>query len=106
MRFNIPLFFVKEATKQYDPDSGLWIAGESIRTKKYGNMTHMSAERQRAVFGDVKSDRYIIRLQRAYTKAYDYIEVGRNRYIVDVERCPHSKQSLMVTKEMTKSGGD
>ncbi len=98
MRYNIPLFFVKEGRKQYDPDLGIWTTGESVRTKKYGNITHMSAERQRAVFGDVKSDRYVVRLQRAYTKAYDFIEIDGKVYTVDTERCQSSKQSLVVTE--------
>ncbi len=97
MRYDTPLFFVKEGKKLYDPDVGAWVKGESVRTKKYGNITHMSAERQRVVFGDVKSDRYVIRLQRVYTRAYDFIEIDGKAYTVDMERCPSSKQSLVVT---------
>lgn len=96
MRYDRPLFFVKTEEKRYDPDSGVWSEGRNIRTKRYANVTHMSAERQQVIYGDVRSDRYIVRLQRAYTKAYDYIEIDGKAYTVDTERCPGSKQSLVV----------
>ena len=59
-------------------------------------MTHMSAERQQKVFGDVKANRYIIRLQREYIDSYDYIEMDGKNYTVDTERFPSDKQSLVV----------
>ena len=59
-------------------------------------MTHMSAECQQKVFGDVKANRYIIRLQREYIDSYDYIEMDGKNYTVDTERFPSDKQSLVV----------
>lgn len=102
MRYATPLFFVKKGQKKYDPDSGTWTEGAPVRTKKYANVTHMSAERQQAVFGDVCADRFIARLQRAYTKDYDCIEINGERYTVDTKRTPGDRQSLVVMK----NGGD
>ena len=95
MRYGTPVIFVKENEKHYDPDSGE-IKSETVRVKKYANVTHMSAERQQAVFGDVRSNRLIVRLQRAYRSAYDYVELNGKRCTVDTERCPSDKQSLVV----------
>ena len=100
MRYGTPVIFVKENEKHYDPDSGEWIKGKTVRTKKYVNVTHMAAERQQAVFGDVKSNRFIVRLQRAYTEAYDYVELAGKRCTVDTERCPSDKQSLVVIQNV------
>ena len=99
MRYDRPVFFVKEGKKQYDPDLGIWNKGEGVRTKRYANITHMGAQRQQAVFGDVKSNRHIVRLQRAYTQSYDFIEIDGIAYIVDTERCPCDKQSLVVMED-------
>lgn len=96
MRYDKPVYFVKVSQKQYDPDSGEWKNGEPVKTKKYANVTHMGAERQQAVFGDVRSNRLVVRLQRAYTEPYDFIELNGKRCTVDTERCPSDKQSLVV----------
>lgn len=99
MRYGTPLFFVKNTDKHYDPDAGEWIQGERIKTKRRANVTHMSAERQQAVFGDVRPDRFVVRLQRVYTEDYDFIEMDGKTYTVDTERCPSNKQSLVVSED-------
>ena len=100
MRYITPLFFVQETEKRYDPDSGEWTGGEPIRTKRRANVTHMGAERQQAVFGDVRSNRFVVRLQRAFAKPYDYIEMGGKTYTVDTGRCPGDKHSLVVIENV------
>lgn len=96
MRFDVPISFVKETDKHYDPVAGEWIQGEPVRTKKYANVTHMGAERQQAVFGDVKANRLVVRLQRVYKAPYDYIEITGKLYRADTERLPGDTQSLVV----------
>lgn len=96
MRYDTPLFFVQNNEKQYDPDTGEWSKGEPLKTKRWANVTHMGAERQQAVFGDVKANRFILRLQRVFTESYDSIEMNGKTYTVDTERCPGDKQSLVV----------
>ncbi|MGC4020249.1 MAG: hypothetical protein QM793_14165 [Muricomes sp.] len=53
MRYDTPIYFVRKTEKKYDPVSGEWKEGVEVRIKKYANVTHMGAERQQAVFGDV-----------------------------------------------------
>ncbi|QOV20570.1 hypothetical protein INP51_06415 [Blautia liquoris] len=96
MRYDTPISFVKEAEKHYDPEAGEWIQEEPVRTKKYANVTHMGADRQQAVFGDVKANRLVVRLQRVYGEAYDLIEIGGKAYHTDTERLPSVAQSLVV----------
>lgn len=98
MRYNIPVIFVRSGERQYDPDSGEWINGKDIKDKKYANVTHMSSERQRKVFGDVKSDRRIIRLQRAYKYQYDHIEINGERYELERTLDATVGQSMAVVK--------
>ena len=99
MRYSTPVFFIESGDKQYDPDSGTWIKGNDIRAKKYANVTHMEVERQQVAFGDVRSDRYVVRLQRPYERAYDHIEIGGKKYVVDIERCPGNKRSMVVVED-------
>lgn len=100
MRYNNPIYFVKQGKKEYDPDTGEWIQGEVVKVKRFANVTHMSAERQQAIFGDVKANRFILRLQRPYKAAYDFIELDGKRCTVDTERCPSDKQSLVVIENV------
>ena len=73
MRYDTPLLFVKSGSKVYDPDTGKWEKGSDVRIKKYANVTHMSAECQQKVFGDVKSNRYIIRFLRLHRNVWEKI---------------------------------
>lgn len=96
MRYDTPIFFVKKTDKCYDPEAGEWIQGVTVRVKKYANITHMGAERQQAMFGDVKANRLVVRLQRVYSEAYDLIEICGKAYHTDTERLPGGTQSLVV----------
>lgn len=96
MRYDKPIYFVKESGRHYDPDSGEWQMDEPVKAMRRANITHMSAERQRAIFGDVRSDRSIVRLQRPFIEPYDFIEINGKAHSVDTERCPSNKQSLVV----------
>lgn len=98
MRYNTPLFFVCAGKKEYDPDAGEWKAEAESRVKRWANVTHMSAERQQAVFGDIRSDRYVIRLRRPFKGTFDAIEIDGVRYLADTERYPSDRQSLVVVK--------
>lgn len=99
MRYDTPIYFVKTTGKVYDPEEGKWTQGESVSTKKYANVTHMGAERQQAVFGDVKANRFVVRLQRVYVESYDYIEIDGKAYHMDTERLPSDTQSLVVIQD-------
>lgn len=96
MRYDKPIFFVDEMPKVYDPDLGNWSKAEQTKTKVWANVTHMSAERQQKIFGDVCSERFVLRLQRPYLSSYKYIEMNGKCYYVDTERCPGDKESLVV----------
>ena len=98
MRYNTPVVFVKKEDKVYDPDSGIWKWDET-RTKKYANVTDMGAQRQQAVFGDVKSSRKVVRLQREYNEDFDYVEINGEKYWPDNEKLPSGRQSLVVIKD-------
>ena len=98
MRYGTPVVFVKENEKHYDPDYGERSKSETIRVNKYANLKQMIAERQQTVFGDVRPNRFIVRLQRSYKASYDYVELNGKRCTVDTERCPSDKQSLVVVQ--------
>lgn len=96
MRYNTPIYFVKNVNKHYDTELGDWIQGSTSKTLKRANVTDMSATRQSTIFGDVSSGRLVVRLQQAYTDSYDYIEINDKTYQVETKRVPSNSQSLVV----------
>jgi hypothetical protein len=99
VRYDTPVFFVTNGTKTYDPDKGSWSLSNPSESKQWANITNMGAQRQQEVFGDVKSLRRVIRLQRAYMSKYDYIRIGNNKFHIDTEHLPIDKQSLVVIQD-------
>ena len=98
MRYDTPIQFVSDGSKVYDPDTGTWNQSGTIRVKRMANVTHTSAQRQQAVFGDVKATRYTVRLQRPYTAKYTFIQIGTNKYYPEMERLPADTESITVVK--------
>ena len=50
------------------------------------------------MFGDVKPNRYVVRLQRAFDRSFDYIEMEGKAYTVDTDRYPTDRCSFVVTE--------
>ena len=98
MRFDTSIYFVSTSGKHYDPVAGEWIVGQPEKVKRYANVTHMGAQRQQAVFGDVQADRLVVRLQRAYTVAYDHVEIAGKSYQVEKDKMPSDKEVLVVVR--------
>lgn len=98
MRFDTPIYFVSTGGKSYDPVSGEWAVGEMEKVQRYANITHMGAQRQQAVFGDVRSDRLVVRIQRAYTVAYDHVEIAGKSYQMEKDKMPSDKEALVVVR--------
>jgi hypothetical protein len=99
MRYDTPIYFVKNVGKYYDAEAGEWVQGTKSKVKKYVNIASMSAQRQQTVFGDVNSRRYILRFQRLYQNgAYDFIEIDGKSYQVETERVPSGRSSLVVVR--------
>lgn len=96
MRYNTPIYFVKNIGKHYDAELGVWVQGSDNKALKRANVTDMSATRQSTIFGDVSSSRLVVRLQQAYNDSYDYIEINGKTYQVETKRVPSNSQSLVV----------
>lgn len=97
MRYAQEVYFVN-AHRSYDPDEGEWTS-ESTSVKKYANVTHMSTETQRAVFGDVLNSRLTVRLQNRYTASFDYLLIDGVKYKPETKRFPTDSCSFVVIKD-------
>lgn len=98
MRYDKTVVFVAQSDKKYDPMSGDYSKSIEVRTTKQANISAMTAQRQQVTYGDVKNTRFIIRLQREYTKPYSYIEYKGEKYILDIDATPRNSSVLTVIK--------
>ena len=96
MRYDKPLYFVRNIDKHYDAELGEWVQGETSRVKKFANITAMSENRQQVIFGDVSNKRLIVRLQRVYREPYDLLEIDGKSYQADNEHVTSDSLSLVV----------
>ncbi|MDD3230028.1 MAG: hypothetical protein PHY23_10835 [Oscillospiraceae bacterium] len=96
MRYDTPVFFVSDSDRRYDPDSGAWSGDVPGEVKRWANVSHVSAERQQVVFGDVRGDRFVVRLQRPYTAGFSSVRIGSDLFYPERVRLPVDAMCITV----------
>lgn len=79
MRFNKRITFVKETEAYYDPDLGEYVEGEPVKDTVPCNLSPMKVDRKKELFGELDIVVVVARLQRPYTKEFDYIEISERK---------------------------
>lgn len=82
MRYDniIYLVYVKESL--YNPKLGRYGDETTVDNKRYANISKVSLERNRELFGDIDSDVTIIRLQGLIKTNPDYIKIKDKAYSI------------------------
>lgn len=86
MRYNTPVYFQKITKGDYDPDTGNYADKSIEETCVYADVTNAEKETLQLVYGELKQDSLVIRLQHRYTDAFNRVRVGDHQYRVDYER--------------------
>lgn len=98
MRYDTPIYFQLIQQGMYDPKTGDYADSDSVETKVYANVTDTSTDTKQILYGDIKRNSKVIRLQQHYTKTYNRIRIDEKQYIVDFERKLRTKQILVVSE--------
>lgn|GEM_PF-1902340 len=108
MRYDTPVLF-HAVTGVYDPQNGTWSDVDAEPARRWANVTPMSREVQRATFGDWLNTRLVIRLRQIYTDDFQHVTIPRGkyagRYVLDLERTPQDRHSIVVIREGSQNGG-
>lgn len=96
MRYDKLITFVKLESR-YDADAGEYIE-TTTEVQKRANITETGAERQQVEYGNVRSDRYTIRLQRAYTEDFDRILIDGVPYVASRTVRPSDRHTIEVER--------
>ena len=98
MRYDTPIYFQLIRQGIYDPKTGDYADIDPAETKVYADVTDTSTDTKQILYGDIKRNSKVIRLQQHYTKTYNRIRIGEKQYIVDFERKLRTKQILVVSE--------
>jgi len=79
MRFNQRITFVKDGDSYYDPNIGNYVEGEKEYDIVPCNISSLKVDRTKELFGELDTDIQVARLQRPYTKAFDYIQINGDK---------------------------
>lgn len=98
MRYDTAIYFQLIRQGIYDPKTGDYADGDPVETKVYADVTDTSTDTKQILYGDIKRNSKVIRLQQHYTKTYNRIRIDEKQYIVDFERKLRTKQILVVSE--------
>lgn len=98
MRFDTPVFFVKNLPAEYDAVSGNYIEKTPEETMVYASVTDTGAQTLNLVYGELKQGSLTIRLQNHYSGPFERIRVGTKYYRRDMERKLRTKHIFVVSE--------
>lgn len=98
MRFDIPVYFQLIKHGEYDPKTGDYADGEPVETLVYANVTETGTDALSLIYGELRQDSKVIRLQSHYKNTFNRIRIGDKQYRVDFERKLRVKHVFVVSE--------
>lgn len=98
MRYDTPIYFQLIRQGIYDPKTGDYADSDPVEIKVYADVTDTSTDTKQILYGDIKRNSKVIRLQQHYTRTYNRIRIGDKQYGVDDERKLRTKHVLIVSE--------
>ena len=100
MRYDTPIYFQIIKSGEYDIDTGDYELDQIQEEKRYANVTDAGEETMRLVYGIIKQDSRVIRLQNPYKKAFDQIRIDKKLYHVDLTRSTLRGKNVFIVSEV------
>lgn len=97
MRFDTPVYF-QTIESTYDPATGNYGEDTITEVKKNASVSDTGDEVLRLIYGELKQDSLVIRLQNHYTAPFDRIRIGNKKYAVDKARRLRVKHVFIVSE--------
>lgn len=99
MRYSDRVTFIKEGAGGYNPDTGRHEKAEPSRYTVPCNLSYMSLDRQRELFGRIDRRTAVVRLLRPYNHPFDYAEIEGRRYEL-LSKTPLRSESAFYFEEV------
>ena len=100
MRFDTPIYFVKNAEMVYDTTTGNYVTGSTgaEESMRFADITDTGVNSLQLIYGELKQGSKTVRIQDVYTQPFDRIRIGSKLYKVDFTRTLRSKQTFIVSE--------
>ena len=98
MRTDTPVYFQTIHEGEYDPSTGNYLPDAVTEVERYASVTSAKIETLNMVYGNIKQDALVVRLQQHYTEPFSYIRIDDKRYHVDYSRPLRTKQTYIVSE--------
>ena len=98
MRFEIPVYFQRIQSGEYDPTTGNYWPDIVVEEMRRASVTDSTTQTLQLVYGELKQGSKTIRLQMPYNNAFDRIRIGGKVYRVDLARNLRTKQTFVVSE--------
>lgn len=82
MRYDGRVTFIKLGAKNYNPDTGKEeYTSEVVVATLPADINYLGLENQQAIFGNVRDDRLIVRLQRPFNSEFTHANINGKAYV-------------------------
>lgn len=98
MRYDTPIYFQRVTSGAYIAETGDYEADKVTETLCYASVTDSGEDIMRLIYGELKQDSLIVRLQNHYTAPFDRVRIGDKLYHVDFARKLRTKHSFIVSE--------
>lgn len=98
MRYDIPVYFQKIISGEYDPSTGNYADDTIEETVRHASVMNTGDEKLNLVYDGVKQGSLIVQLQNHYDGSFSRIRIGEKRYSVDSERKLRTKHVFVVSE--------
>ncbi len=98
MRYDTQVFFQNITPGEYDQSSGDYGASDVKETMRYASVTDTGADTLIKVYGELKQNSFIVRIQGNYDGLFNRIRIGSKLYHVDFSRRLRTKHVFVVSE--------
>lgn len=98
MRYDTQVFFQHVTPGMYDSATGNYGPETVTETMRYASVTDAGTDTILQLYGELRQNVCIVRIQGHYDQIYSYIRIGEKRYRVDVSRRLRAKQTFIVSE--------
>lgn len=98
MRYDVPIYFQKITSGEYDPSTGNYADDTVEETLQYASVMDTGTETMVQVYGSIRQGSLTIQIQNHYLNPFDQVRVGQKIYHVDLARKLRTKHTFIVSE--------
>lgn len=99
MRFDTPIWFVKESTQLYNSETGDYdLTEDPQKDLELASVNDTKADTMVLIYGKIRQGSLTVRIQGEYSDPFDYLEIDGKKYSVDQTRKLRTKTTYFVSE--------